>query len=189
MASNKLTDKELTHYINYVLGGEAYLKQEAKDDTIKMEELKTEIAATGKHRVCFDDVAQLLTGVVANVLNPHFTMLDEETLMHEMLMKTNVPSLDKLTTLLDKLHENGDLSDKSYKYIKKHKPVIESQDFKDAATRVKNVRDEAKAKLDKVSEVTTKMQTDNKNKSKTVAKGTYNSNASSDVIKLNKYKR
>lgn len=183
MANTRLTDLEVVHYINYFLGGESYIQTESKGDAVKAEKLRAEIVATGaKKGLTFKDVGDLVNTVIKNVVNPHITMVDESTLLLEMLLQRNVPALNKVDDLVEVLHDNGDLSDKSYDYIKKRNFKQEQSDFKEAAKEVRKVQEEARKKLEEQNaKVMAKKQ---EQESETLAKATYNPDKSDKVINL-----
>lgn len=183
--AKKLSNEEVTHFINVVLGGDAYIKQESKGDAVKEEALRAEIEATRTTKVTFGEAAGLLTSVVDNYIVPHFTMVDEETLMLEMLLKDKVPTIKKLKSALEIMHKNGDISDASYKEITSKNYGVVSKDFKDAAKHVKQVHEDVKNKLSKVADTKKKIEQTHTDKD-VVAKATFDGNKS---IKLNAYRK
>lgn len=187
MATQKLSDKELLHYINFALNGNSYTESVTKGDSNKKEKLLAEIDATGKHRVTFDDVLYLVSAIISKSINPHFTIVDDGTLLIQTLLKSNVSSLDKEMDLLEELHKNGDLSDKSYDYIKEHNLKLTDKDFKKAANKVKDMRKDMQGKLSKTQQSVKEKQAETNKK--TVAKGKYDSNKDTGVINLNNYRK
>lgn len=181
MSKTKLTDKQVLHYINYVLGGDSYIENESKGDTVKAEKLKAEVQATGTVKAQFEEVAALIVGTISRYMMPKFTVLDEETLMLEELLKQNVPSIKKLNHLAKVLYDNGDISEDSYKYIKGQDLAVVHKDFVKAADTVQKRHDKTKEKLIKAS----KTQQDSK---QTVAKTTFNSDSGSNTINLNAHR-
>ena len=183
MASSKLTQEEETKYITYVIYGNKWLEKEAGGDAAKEQKLRLEIEEIGKKRVNFSEVSALVAAVIDILLNPSINYHTKRLLLEERVIKNYAVNKDSLTDLAKELHKNGDLSDKSYQYIKKHSFAITQDSFKHEAKALDDEEKKSQAAVKKAEEKLKHVANDNKT---TLASGVYDSNSDNNVIKLKK---
>lgn len=186
MANNKkITDEEEFSFINFVLYGDAYIQQECKGDTVKTEKLRAKIASIGQTKVNFYEVADLLKVTVNKYLMPIIDLDKKEILAYQEVLKQTVPSMRKLSTFIETLHENGDISDDSYAEFTDHKYTVNKRDFNNAKKAVEKTIAKKQEKQKKLSEQMAEMTKQGKVDDKsTVAETTYDSESGDNVIDL-----
>lgn len=183
MANNKLTEKEELKYITYALnGGDPYLKQQAKDDAVKLQSLRAEIDAIEKKHVTMRNIYDFVSNFDHFLFQPTFETLNKELLICERVVSHYAANRDKMLNTYKIMHDNGDLSDKSYEQLKDAELDITNKEFK-------KINKELKKEVEAVRENAKKMQKADKEKKSgktTVAKAEYNSEDDNKVLKFKK---
>ena len=181
MAKNKVSEESKLNFINFLFAGKGYLLEKANNDPVELEKLKADIEHTGTSTVTFNDLATYITAYNEQIVKPVQTLNTDTLKMHEYLLKDNTLSARKLESLVEKLHETGDLSDDGYNFIKEHKFLQNEKDMDNAIDKVKADNKDTKAKIKTDLEKITKQFEKNSLKQKvkeqdeksTVAEATY----------------
>lgn len=183
MANNKLTEKEELTYITYALnGGDRYLKEQAKDDAVKLQSLRAEIEAIGKKHATLGSLYDFISNFDHFLFEPALNSLNRDILLCERVVTNYSANRDKMLKVYDVMHENGDLSDKSYQQLKELELDVTDKEFKEVAKELKKEVEAVKDKASKLQEADEKL---NSNKT-TVAKTEYNSEKDDKVLLLKK---
>lgn len=185
MANNKLTTEEETKYILYVIYGDKWIQEQAKGDSVKAQRLKLQLDEIGKKRVNFAEVGALFITAIDRLINPDLSLHGKELVLNERIIQGYATDVNKLNDLFEVLHKNGDLSDKSYKYIQEHKLNVSHSDFVRVGKEITAEEKTNREKMEKARAKAEKFVSGQGNKD-TVASTTYDSNKESKVIKLKK---
>lgn len=185
MANNKLTTEEETKYILYVIYGDKWIQDQAKGDSVKAQRLKLQLDEIGKKRVNFAEVGALFITAIDRLINPDLSLHGKELVLNERIIQGYATDVNKLNDLFEVLHKNGDLSDKSYKYLQEHKLNVSHSDFVRVGKEITAEEKTNREKMEKARAKAEKFVSGQGNKD-TVASTTYDSNKESTVIKLKK---
>lgn len=176
----------------YLLQGDPYLESQAKGNIAKLKILKNEIENIGTKSVSIADVGALLNATINEVVIQQLQQYSKELLLVERVIKGDTVAVNKLSSFVEELHKNGDLSTKSYDYYKLNKMNVSEKNCKSVAKEVAQEFKQNQDNLAKEEEIYNKeVATNSKNSDKTTEiKATDNSTrGDKNIINLNGHKK